>query len=283
MAATRFGYVDTPRGQLHFRAAGAGPPIVLLHWTPGSSAQYAAVVEALAARGRRAIALDLPGLGQSHRREGHWSIEDFAASVLAAIEGLGLKRTVLLGGHVSSEIALQCALQSPGLIELLVLDGTPAWDEALRRSILAKATPSAMVVQEDGGHLTAIWQHVMWEVKMWRPKAAYDAALGEYAMGLLRAKMLADFDMRPARALLEYDIFAALDRVRVPVLALTADQDPLRNCHETVLARVAHARGHCFEGEHPLHSAARAAEYAEAIVRADSRPQAGSVQPGTAA
>jgi pimeloyl-ACP methyl ester carboxylesterase len=278
---TRCGYADTPRGQVHYREAlpGAGAlteaaaaaahaaRIVLLHWTPGSSAQYAAILEACAERGIRAVALDLPGLGQSHRREGHWPIGDFADSVLAALDSLGWTRGTILGGHVSSEIALECALRAPQRFELAVLDGVPAWGEELRRSILAKATPAPMTVSEDGHHLTDIWQHVMWETKMWRPAAAFDESLGRFAMGLLRAKILADFDMRPARALLEYDVFDALARVRVPVLALTADQDPLRNCHEIVLARIAGSTGHCFSGEHPIHVPARAAEYLAPILQ----------------
>ena len=35
----RHGFLDTPRGQLHFRDAGRGRAVLLLHWTPGWSAQ----------------------------------------------------------------------------------------------------------------------------------------------------------------------------------------------------------------------------------------------------
>jgi pimeloyl-ACP methyl ester carboxylesterase len=85
-------------------------------------------------------------------------------------------------------------------------------------------------------------------------------------MKLLNARMQAGFDMRPARALLEYDVFAALAAVRVPVLALTATDDPLQNCHATVLERVPGATGHCYAGDHPVHSRARAAEFIAPIV-----------------
>jgi pimeloyl-ACP methyl ester carboxylesterase len=271
VTVARCGYVETARGQLHYREAGRGAPIVLLHWTPGSSLQYAAVLPQLAAAGHRVIAFDLPGLGFSHERAGYWSIGDFAASILEGIQGLGIERCTLLGGHVSSEIALECALRAPQRVAQLILDGTPAWDEALRRSILDKATPAPMELHEDGAHLKRLWQHILWELNMWRPRASWSPELGHHAMQILRAKILAGFDMRPATALLQYDIFAALDAVRVPTLALTADDDPLRNCHETVLARVAAAEGHCFAGEHPLHVPTRAAEYAERILSRTSR------------
>jgi pimeloyl-ACP methyl ester carboxylesterase len=295
----RHGFLDTPRGQLHFRDAGRGRAVLLLHWTPGWSAQYDATIEAFASHGLRAIALDLPGLGLSHRREGLWSIADFANSVLAALDWLlplagapgataaergPLPRCTIVGGHLSAEIAIECALRAPHRFELVVLDGTPAWDAQLRRSILDKATPAPMTVREDGSHLAELWKHVVWETRMWRPNAPWDESLGRFAMGLLRAKVLADFDMRPAHALAAYDVLGALDRLRLiarpassaadrpQVLALTADDDPLRNCHDAVLARVPAATGHCFPGEHPIHVPERAAEYAAPILARLAEP-----------
>ncbi len=272
----RFGYVDTPQGQLHYRrsvpaaesAAAGATPVVLLHWAPGTSAQYAAVVEAFGAAGVDAVAPDLPGFGMSLRRAGHWSIGDFAANLLEGLAALGLRRATLVGGHLSALIALEMALRSPATVALLVLDGTPVWDAATRRSILDQALPVEHVLREDGSHLVELWKHLLWEVHMWRPHVPWSPALGEFAMQLLEARMLAGFDMRPARALLEYDVFAALDAVRVPVLALTADDDPLRNCHDELLRRVPGARGHVFAGDHPIHDAARAAEFVAPILAA---------------
>ena len=36
----RFGYADTPLGQVHYREAGSGPAIVLLHESPISGRIY---------------------------------------------------------------------------------------------------------------------------------------------------------------------------------------------------------------------------------------------------
>ena len=44
----RFGFADTLSGQLHFRACGAGPDIVLLPWAPVSGRMYEHVVPHLA-------------------------------------------------------------------------------------------------------------------------------------------------------------------------------------------------------------------------------------------
>lgn len=257
----RFGYGETPRGQVHYREAGAGMPFVLLHWAPGSSAQYAAVIEALAAGGARGIAPDLPGFGQSFRCAEQWYMADYADSLLEFLDALAIERCVLVGGHLSAEIAIEAALRQPARFAYVALDGTPTWDAELRRSILAKVMPAATVPGEDGMHLLGVWRHIMSEVRMWRPQVPFDAALADFAMKLLRARMLADFDMRPARALLEYDAPAALRQLCVPVLAIGATDDPLFGCHATVLAHAPVVEGHVFSGDHPVHSRARAAEY----------------------
>ena len=60
-------------------------------------------------------------------------------------------------------------------------------------------------------------------------------------MKLVKAKFAADFDLRPMHALLEYDVFAGLEALGaggLPVLALSATDDPLYNCHAAVLQRV---------------------------------------------
>ena len=266
--AARRGYLDTSAGQIHYQEAGAGPAIVLLHWGPGHSEQYAGVLSALAARGYRALAPDLPGFGMSLRREGHWSIADFAGNLNECLDAWSLQRCTLVGGHLAALIAMETALQTPSRIELLVLDGTPTWDSETREKIIATATHSQPAPDEAGTHLTALWQHLLWETRMWRPNVPFSAELGEFAMGLLQAKMLADFDMRPGRALAEYDACEALARVDVPVLALTAEDDPLNNCHEQVLSLVAHSTGHCFAGDHPIHTAARGGEYIAPILGA---------------
>jgi hypothetical protein len=56
-----------------------------------------------------------------------------------------------------------------------------------------------------------------------------------------------------------------LDLPSLPALCLTAEREPLRVCHERGLAHLKNGRGHVFPGGHPLHDAARAAEYAGVV------------------
>jgi pimeloyl-ACP methyl ester carboxylesterase len=262
----KFGYIDTSSGQIHYREAGQGAAFVLLHWAPGSSAQYTGVLEALAARGVRAVAPDLPGFGNSLRCQGQWYIGDYARTVLEFLDALGIERCVLIGGHLSAEIAIEAALRAPRRFLYVGLDGTPTWDTELRRSILEKVMPAPFQPAEDGTHMLALWRHIMHEVRIWRPHAPFDASLAKFAMNLLQARMMAGFDMRPAKALLEYDAVAALRQLEVPVLAISATDDPLYNCHEVVLANAAGAAGHVFVGDHPVHSRGRGSDYAAPLL-----------------
>ena len=62
----RRGYVDTPEGQIHYRAMGEGPAIMLVHQAPWASIQYRAILPLIAAAGYRAIATDFCCTSQSH-------------------------------------------------------------------------------------------------------------------------------------------------------------------------------------------------------------------------
>jgi pimeloyl-ACP methyl ester carboxylesterase len=59
------GYADGPFGQLHYEMAGEGTPLILLHQMVQSAMQFRPALPHLAARGIKAIAVDLPGYGVS--------------------------------------------------------------------------------------------------------------------------------------------------------------------------------------------------------------------------
>ena len=60
--------VETPRGTVHARVGGEGPPLLLLHGFPQTHVMWHPVAEALAAR-HTVVAADLPGYGASFRPE----------------------------------------------------------------------------------------------------------------------------------------------------------------------------------------------------------------------
>ena len=263
----RYGYTDTAAGQVHYRRAGDGRPLLLLHWTPGSGAQYEALLPALARRGYAAYAPDLVGFGNSTGTANNWLIEDFAQNMHEFTRGLGWDRFAVLGGHVSSEIAAQMAVSEPSRISHLILDGSPTWDRNFRTDLIARILPTPPTPVEDGTHLVKWWSHILWELRMWNPNFKLDSAGGAQATRILLNDLQSRFQVAAARALIEFEMSECLSRVRTPTLAITAKTDPLNAEHAKVLALVPGVRGYEYPGDHPIHDPKRAEEYVEVVDR----------------
>ena len=257
--------VDTPDGQVHVRHAGSGDAVVLLHWTPGSGRQYQHVLSELAARGYRAIAPDHMGFGFSDARPRAWAVGDYAQNIADVMKGLGVASAHIIGGHFSSEVATALALRHPASVKKLVLDGSPVWPRPLREQILASAKPQDPKWSEGGDHIAWIWQRAAWLRKMWDPAFTLSDQTAEALKIAVMENILAGNTDDAAEALRDYDLDMALPRLALPVLALTAETDPLTNCHKDVLRLIPGALGHAFAGAHPLHHTARAAEYVRVL------------------
>jgi len=93
----RRGFIGTSLGQLHYRTAGSGPPLVLLHNTWLSSRMFGVALPFLA-REFEVYAIDTLGQGHSDPappRE--MEIAEYAAVLHEALDGLGLERPAIAG------------------------------------------------------------------------------------------------------------------------------------------------------------------------------------------
>lgn len=70
------------------------------------------------------LALDLPGFGQSTADRSSWSIEEYAADILAFVHELKLKNVILVCHSMSGAIGLQTVLAGDSRIKGLVGVGT---------------------------------------------------------------------------------------------------------------------------------------------------------------
>lgn len=84
-----------------------GPPLVLLHGSPGSRL-FHPDQQATHASGVRLVTYDRPGFGRSDRREGR-ELFDTAADVAQLADHLGLDRFSLMGVSAGGAHALACA------------------------------------------------------------------------------------------------------------------------------------------------------------------------------
>jgi pimeloyl-ACP methyl ester carboxylesterase len=131
----------TSRGIVSFRAAGAGPALCLLHGIGSQSGSWAPQLEALAAR-YRVIAWDAPGYGRSDALPAAApAAADYAATLAAFWDALGLRTAVLVASSLGALIAGAFAARSPARVAGLVLlnpaGGHGRADPAARQAKLA--------------------------------------------------------------------------------------------------------------------------------------------------
>jgi len=138
---------DTGHVRLHYRIAGSGPPLLLLHGYPQTHASWHKVAGRLAET-FTVVAPDLRGYGQSacpdadvdHRA---YSKRAMAGDVARLMDSLGFRRFHAMGHDRGGRVAYRMALDRPDRIErLAVLDIVTTWDfwqpaqhEARRRSV----------------------------------------------------------------------------------------------------------------------------------------------------
>src|SRR5688500_3022732 len=103
---------------------GTGMPVVLLHGFPHNRSLWAPQTSALLEHGR-CIAPDLRGFGESGR-EGPYSMEQYAADVVALLASLGIDRAVVGGLSMGGYVALALWRAKPEIVRALVLADTRA-------------------------------------------------------------------------------------------------------------------------------------------------------------
>ncbi len=154
------GYADGPFGQIHYQdTANDGIPLLLCPQSPMTSRQFDRVYEPLANAGVRAIGIDTPGFGMSDPPPGPPSIEDYATSIPAVLDHLGLAAAHGAGHHTGSKIVTHAALTYPERILSVILSGpAPMTREEQQKFIdTALASEKAYTPKPDGSHLTALF------------------------------------------------------------------------------------------------------------------------------
>ncbi len=145
--------VEVDGARLHYYEAGAGAPVVLLHdLTPGVNGwlYWRPILEQLAG-GRRVIALDLPGFGDSDTVVLERSrAEHTADAIVGLLDALDLKTASVVGGGPGANTAAWFAALHPRRCERLVMIGSagghqyfaPGPNDLPRLNVEATAAPT---------------------------------------------------------------------------------------------------------------------------------------------
>lgn len=117
---------------LHYRRAGAGNPLILIHGFLGGSGVW--LGQQVGLHGAfDTVAVDLPGFAGSSLGSAPNTMQAFGTEIVKLADALGFQRFSLLGWSFGGMIAQQVALQAPDRIGSMVLAGTAAVGELPRR------------------------------------------------------------------------------------------------------------------------------------------------------
>ena len=163
-----------------------GRPLMLLHGVTGSAANWWRLGPAVAATGRRVVAVDLPGHGRTGHWVGHHRFRDNAADVAAFADAAGLATDDLqVVGHSWGAVTA-AALPAAGL--------RPATLVLLDPPVVPHAVISQMVSDPDGRTYDDL-EEALAAVRRQNP----DWSDGDI---LAKATALTELDERAARAVL---------------------------------------------------------------------------------
>ena len=125
-------------GEMHIVEAGpeTGPAVVFLHGWPQDWHAFASIM-ALAAPDLHAVAIDLPGIGESRVANAPGDKHGIATMIRAVMAELGLTDATLVGHDAGGQIVFAFLTSFPddlrrAVIMDVVIPGISPWDEVLR-------------------------------------------------------------------------------------------------------------------------------------------------------
>lgn len=106
--------VQTELSQVHVWQSGQGTPVVMIHGASGNLRDFTWQLGPEIAKKRRAVAMDRPGFGYSHRvgpNGGDPAVQ--ARALMAAARKSGLNDVIVVGHSWGAAVAMSWALQDP--------------------------------------------------------------------------------------------------------------------------------------------------------------------------
>ncbi|MCG6576014.1 acetoin dehydrogenase dihydrolipoyllysine-residue acetyltransferase subunit [Pseudomonas sp. AF32] len=119
----------------YFERGEGGTPLVLVHGFGGDLNNWLFNHEALAA-GRRVIALDLPGHGESGKALQHGDLDELSTVVLSLLDHLDINVAHLVGHSMGGAVSLNTARLMPQRLRSLTLIGSAGLGQEINGSYL---------------------------------------------------------------------------------------------------------------------------------------------------
>ena len=237
--------VRTSMGYIHYRAAGRGAPLVLLHMNQQSSALYLELMAVLAP-GVRAIAIDYPSHGMSDHVTIQPTIADYARWVLEVVDALELKTASFLGESGGAVVCIELAAAYPERVDKIVMVNCPWYPDnktATRNHGVLKsgARPSDASGFPTTRTIVFMLEHDPTHAPMQPTQSWMDR--------INRAQLEAGRERwQVLDALHQYDMPANVPRVKRPALQLTGEHFIYVKDHPEFAARIPGLRQHVIAG-----------------------------------
>jgi pimeloyl-ACP methyl ester carboxylesterase len=162
--------------------------------------------------------MDTIGFGSSYRLAEEASVGLYAQGVTAFMDALALEHASLVGHHTGGVIAVEVAASYPERVEKLVLSCTPYVDAEDRERRKIRPPIDEVETQEDGSHLTELWQ----KRSPFYPKNRPDL-LTRFVLDALKVW---DRVEDGHRAVSTYRMEEKVPLIKAPTLVLAGTEDP---------------------------------------------------------
>jgi len=168
---------------------------------------------------------------------------------------------------------VEMLLASPAQVTGAVLDGVSGLAPEELRKMQGPTSGLSPKLSDDGAHRNFIFDVSVRTLKDWDPSFELTADTLPLVYEFMRDYLDLGYDAIAACVEADskagkptYDVLARLGEVSQRVLVMTSDSDSLAPAYNRALERARNSRGHKFEGNHPVLTPARAAEYAQVVV-----------------
>lgn len=221
--------------QIHYREAGEGFPVLLVHGYTGNSRNWALTVPELTRR-FRTISLDLRGHGLSDKptRREDYTIQAMADDVYGLIQSLGIGECFLVGHSMGGIVAQHFVLEHPERVRALALVDTAAerpngMRMEQRRRLMAIAREKGMeAVFEEQLRSNPAAERIQSDPRF------LENYKQQFLMTSLEAYLYCAEEMNSREPILD-----RLSAIQVPTLIICGEHDtpflrPSRNLHERI-------------------------------------------------
>jgi 3-oxoadipate enol-lactonase len=188
---------------------GKGPLLLFLHGIGGNRNHWLQQL-AFFSKKFKAAAWDARGYGESEDYAGPLRFDDFSADLLRTLDHFGEKKAHLVGLSMGGRIARNFALKHPGRVRTLTLANTsPGFDALSTEEVLKFVDERKQRTPESARRLLGSRAS----------RAAQEALLNSFHA------LRNDSYLKTLEASVAQDRAAPLEKLRVPTLVITSDED----------------------------------------------------------